>query len=336
MQDALLGTEDRGRLGHEVDAAERDQVLLDLGGPLGEPERVADVVGHVLDLGQLVVVGEDDGAALARELAHLGLQRRDALEGQGHVGGRGDGERLAHGSGSRMRDRSRAGAECVRAPTEMKSTPVSAISRTVSRLTPPLASSSARPRVRSTAARSWTGRHVVEQDARRAGVEGLVELADRRGPRPPAGRPAPRRALRRRPPPPRRPATMWFSLMRIASKSPIRWFVAPAGRHGGLLEAAQPGRGLARVEDPGAGPRDRVDVARVSVAIPDRRRARLSAVRSAESSGPRAARSIASTGPPSRQSPSAPSRSNVAAGSRARKARLGAPGDRRPRRAPSA
>ena len=41
-----------------------------------EPERVADVVGHVLDLGPLVVVREDDGVALARERADLRLQRR--------------------------------------------------------------------------------------------------------------------------------------------------------------------------------------------------------------------------------------------------------------------
>ena len=36
-----------------------------------EAERVADVVGHVLHLGHLVVVGEDDRVALAGELAHL-------------------------------------------------------------------------------------------------------------------------------------------------------------------------------------------------------------------------------------------------------------------------
>ena len=41
-----------------------------------EAERVADEVGHVLDLGHLVVVGEDDGVALARQLAHLVLQVR--------------------------------------------------------------------------------------------------------------------------------------------------------------------------------------------------------------------------------------------------------------------
>ena len=45
-----------------------------------EAERVADVVGDVLDLGHLVVVREDDRVALARERAHLGLQRGDVVE----------------------------------------------------------------------------------------------------------------------------------------------------------------------------------------------------------------------------------------------------------------
>src|SRR5439155_13041411 len=46
---------------------------------------------------------------------------------------------------------SRAGAEWVSAPTEITSTPVSAMARTVSRVTPPLASTSARPATCSTA-----------------------------------------------------------------------------------------------------------------------------------------------------------------------------------------
>src|SRR6185503_14307129 len=45
-------------------------------------------------------------------------------------------------------------AEWVNAPTEMKSTPVSAIARTVARLTPPLASVRARPLTRCTAFRN--------------------------------------------------------------------------------------------------------------------------------------------------------------------------------------
>ena len=49
-------------------------------GLLGEAERVADVVGHVLDLGQLVVVGQDDGVARPREVADLVLQGEGVLE----------------------------------------------------------------------------------------------------------------------------------------------------------------------------------------------------------------------------------------------------------------
>ncbi len=53
------------------------------GGLLGEAERVADVVGHVLDLGHLVVVGEDHGVALAGQLAHLVLERAHVLAAMG-------------------------------------------------------------------------------------------------------------------------------------------------------------------------------------------------------------------------------------------------------------
>ncbi len=53
-----------------------------------------------------------------------------------------------------MRERSSAGAECVSAPIDSHSTPVSASSRSVCRVTPPLASSVARPSTCATAARS--------------------------------------------------------------------------------------------------------------------------------------------------------------------------------------
>ena len=79
QQDGLVGAEDRGRLGHEVHAAERDHRLVDLRRGLREAERVADVVGDVLDLGHLVVVRQDHGAALARQLADLGLHRGDVV-----------------------------------------------------------------------------------------------------------------------------------------------------------------------------------------------------------------------------------------------------------------
>jgi hypothetical protein len=112
QQDGLVRAEDRRRLGHEVDAAEGDHLFRRGGGLLREPERVADEVGHLLDLGELVVVGEDDGAALPGERAHLVLQRRDVVELE---------ER--HRVVSRRRDRSSAGAEWVRAPIETKSSP---------------------------------------------------------------------------------------------------------------------------------------------------------------------------------------------------------------------
>ena len=78
-QHGLVRREDRGRLGHEVDAAEDDRVGVGRGRLAREPERVAHVVGDVLDLGQLVVVGEDDGVALGGERAHLGREARDLL-----------------------------------------------------------------------------------------------------------------------------------------------------------------------------------------------------------------------------------------------------------------
>jgi hypothetical protein len=70
--------------GHRIDAVsamkctpQKAMTRRRCGRLLREAERVADVVGHVLDLGQLVVVGEDDGVALAGERADLGLQLAD-------------------------------------------------------------------------------------------------------------------------------------------------------------------------------------------------------------------------------------------------------------------
>ena len=76
------------------------------------PERVADVVGDVLHLGQLVVVGEDDRVALAGELAHLLVRACASLDARSCV--------------TTSSETSSERAECVSAPTEMKSTPVSA------------------------------------------------------------------------------------------------------------------------------------------------------------------------------------------------------------------
>ena len=60
----LAGIDDFRSLSHEVDAAKSDDVGLRLGRPVGEAERVAHVIRQLLDLGSLVVVGENDGMAL--------------------------------------------------------------------------------------------------------------------------------------------------------------------------------------------------------------------------------------------------------------------------------
>ena len=67
----LVGAQNGRRLGHEVDAAERDRVGIGRGRLAREPERVADEVRDILNLGNLVVVGEDHGAALGGERANL-------------------------------------------------------------------------------------------------------------------------------------------------------------------------------------------------------------------------------------------------------------------------
>ena len=57
----VVAGEDVGRLGHEVDAAEDDELGLGLvGGQAGEPEGVAPGVGPAHDLVALVVVAEDE------------------------------------------------------------------------------------------------------------------------------------------------------------------------------------------------------------------------------------------------------------------------------------
>ena len=70
-QHGLVVGEDLGRLRHEVHPAEHDGGRIDLGGNPRERQGVTDVVGDVLDLGHLVVVGEDDGVAILGEGEHL-------------------------------------------------------------------------------------------------------------------------------------------------------------------------------------------------------------------------------------------------------------------------
>ena len=186
--------------------------------------------------------------------------------GRGH---RGHGE--VHGSGSRRRERSRAGAECVRAPTEMKSTP--GLCDVPDRLEVDAAAGlelgapvHAAPRSRAAApgscCRAGSASAPAASASSTSACVAALDLHERCRP----GRAA--RALRTAAPTP--PAiAAWFSLMRIASKSPMRWLVPPPARHGRLLEQAQPRRRLARVEDARAGARDR---ARRSARSASRRR----------------------------------------------------------------
>ena len=68
---ALFRGEDGGRLGHEVDAAERDDVSLSRHCLARETQGVTHVVGDVLNLGALVVVGEYHRVAGTGQLPDL-------------------------------------------------------------------------------------------------------------------------------------------------------------------------------------------------------------------------------------------------------------------------
>jgi hypothetical protein len=79
-QHGLLGAEDGGRLGHEVNAGEHDHVGLCAGRLLRQPQRVADVVGHVLHVGTLIVVGQDHGLPFLGERPNLFVQPGGLLD----------------------------------------------------------------------------------------------------------------------------------------------------------------------------------------------------------------------------------------------------------------
>ena len=64
-----------------MDATESDHRVFNLGSLLRETERIANVIGYILNLRHLVVVGEDHGIARLREFANLGVKLgdRDAI-----------------------------------------------------------------------------------------------------------------------------------------------------------------------------------------------------------------------------------------------------------------
>src|SRR5581483_4273358 len=120
--------EHRGRFGHEMHTAEDDDRLVGSGCLPRQRQRIAREIRQVLDLGNLVIVSQDDRFARSAQLADLG----DKVDGIG-----------VHSSISKLM--SSALTECVIAPDEMKSTPLAATSARFSRVMPPEASSFARP-----------------------------------------------------------------------------------------------------------------------------------------------------------------------------------------------
>ena len=245
-------------------------------------------------------------------------------------------------AGSISKLMSMAGAECVSAPTETKSAPVAASSGMRSSVTPPEISIFARPRARRDGLANAVGRHVVDEDRSRRRP---------RAPRPPAraSRPRSRPAARAdgraraataaRTPPARR---MWLSLIRIASKSPTRWFEAPPARTAYFSSTRSVGvvlRVSRIVMRPPAASTNR----RARVAMPESRCRKLSAVRSPTSSA-RAVPTISAIsspcGRPRRRSCARRSGRPARPGGTSRTRRRGRPARSRPssgrRRAPSA
>ena len=67
-QHAPLGAQERRGLGHEVHAAEHDQGALARRRLLRKLQRIADVVGEILDDRNLVVVREDECVVLPSQI----------------------------------------------------------------------------------------------------------------------------------------------------------------------------------------------------------------------------------------------------------------------------
>ena len=72
--DDLLGAEDLRGFGHEAHAAEGDHVGVGRVRLAAQLKAVADEVREVLDLGLLVIMGEDDGVALLAQPVDLGAK----------------------------------------------------------------------------------------------------------------------------------------------------------------------------------------------------------------------------------------------------------------------
>ena len=116
------------------------------------------------------------------------------------------------------------------------------------RSTPPLTSSTARPPTCATAARTSSG--VMLSSSSRGALASSASSISAASRTSTASGSSGRAARARRTASPTPPASAeWFSLIRMQSKSPIRWLTPPPCGDRGLLEHPQPRRRLARVED---------------------------------------------------------------------------------------
>src|SRR5436190_869343 len=218
-------------------------------------------------------------------------------------------------------DTFRAGAEWVSSPIEIHRTPVCARERSVASVTPPLASSSARPATWATASRSWDS-SMLSSNSRGAPAASACSISSRfltstcsvcASPGAPARADATACAM-----PPA--AAMWFSLMRIASCRPILWFDAPPAATAAFSSARRPGVVLRVSRTPAPVPCTSRTARAASVATPERCPRKFSAVRSAVRSAAAAARTDSTEPPRSRHSPSCTSDSMSASASSSAKA----------------
>src|SRR5882672_11489577 len=191
-------TQDRRRLGHEVDSAEHDYVGVRCRSLAGKPERVADI--------------------LRRVRREVDLLYRHVLV--------------------TSRLTSSAGAECVSAPTEIRSTPAFAAATAPSSVIPPDASNLARPAVISTLRRRSSGdmlsSRMISAPASSASCScSTVSTSTSIGIR---ARRA--RSIAAVTPP---AAATWLSLIRIASHRPWRWLCPPPARTAARSRNRSPG-----------------------------------------------------------------------------------------------
>ena len=207
------------------------------------------------------------------------------------------------------RPRSRWRALWVRAPEEMTSTPVRAMSPTVPRVTVPLASTIARPATcRTPAARSASEKLSSMRMSTPPASTGSIW--SRRSTSTSSRVVWPSRARARRiasvrSTPCWASTARWLSLAITASEREKRWFTPPPQRTACRSRARRPGVVLRVSVMRAPVPSTASTMARVAVAIPDIRCTRFSAIRSAWSTARAGPVTVASTSPVVKRSPSA-------------------------------